>query len=359
MTSKYALIMAGGAGTRLWPLSRKDRPKPLLPLVDIERSMFQISVERLYPLFSPEEIFVVANEELTKGLREQAPDLPEANFIVEPLGRNTGPAVGLGAIHVRNRDPGAVMVVLTADHFIADVITFRRVLDATVRLASSGSIITLGIQPTFAATGFGYIERGEKKAEINGIEAYDLKRFAEKPNREAAEAFLSTGCYSWNSGMFIWPVQRVMSEFAQHAPDIYVKLERIAAAIGTSRYTQELAQMWPEMRSVSVDFALMEHVTQDACVIPVDMGWSDIGNFETLYHVLSPRGENVSVGPDPLLIDTHRTLVYSKRLVATIGVEDLIIVDTDDIVLVCRRDQAQDVRQLVERLQESGQYQYL
>lgn len=359
MTSKYALIMAGGAGTRLWPLSRKDRPKPLLPLVDVNRSMFQIAVERLYPLFSPDEILVIANEELTQGLREQAPDLPPENYIIEPVGRDTAPAVGLGAVHIRHRDPNAVMAVLTADHYIADVIAFRRVLDAAVQLAEKGSIVTLGIHPTVPATGFGYIERGQRTATVNGIDAYELKRFAEKPDRAKAEAFLKEGCYSWNSGMFIWPVQRILTEFEKHAPDICSDLENIAATIDTPDYESTLAAVWPEVRRMSIDFAVMEKVRDNAHVIPIEMGWSDIGNFETLYHVLSESGENVSIGPDPLLLETHRTLVYSKRLVATIGVEDLIIVDTDDIVLVCRRDQAQDVRQLVELLKESGQEQYL
>jgi mannose-1-phosphate guanylyltransferase len=229
------------------------------------------------------------------------------------------------------------MAVLTADHYISDVITFRHVLDGAVQIASQGSIVTLGITPSFPATGFGYIERGRQVSLVDGIPAYELKRFTEKPSQEVAETFLRTGCYSWNSGMFIWPVQRVISEFAQHAPDIYEGLERIEATIDTPRYTHELAQVWSEMRQVSIDFAVMEHVKEGACVIPVEMGWSDIGNFEALYHVLSPQGENVSVGVTPLLFDTHRTLVHSKRLVATIGVEDLIIIDTDDIVLVCCR----------------------
>jgi len=329
-------------------------------LVDEHRSMFQLSVERLYPLFSPDRILVVANEELTYGLRKQAPDLPRDNFIVEPMGRDTAPAVGLGAIHIRQRDPGAVMAVLTADHHIADVITFRQVLDVACQMAAQGQIITLGIAPTFPAVGFGYIERGALASTINGIEAYHLRRFTEKPDPSTARKFVSSGRYSWNSGMFIWPVQRVMAEFQQHAPDLYSGLEQVAAAIGTPAYQERLAKVWPEMPRISVDFALMEHIREGAYVIPVEMGWNDIGNFEALYAVLSGKqGANVVVGPEPLLFETRGTLVHSRRLVTAIGVEDLVIVDTDDVVLVCRRDRAQDVKRVVEYLQEHGQDRYL
>ena len=217
MSSTYALIMAGGAGTRLWPLSRKSRPKPLLALLEEERSMFQISVERLYPLFTPEQILVVANAELTPQLQEQAPDLPPENFLIEPSGRDTAPAVGLGAIHVHHRDPDAVMAVLTADHHIADVRMFRKVLKVAIEEAKQGEIVTLGIEPDHPSIGFGYIERGSLLKTTEDIDIYSLARFAEKPDQETAIQFLSTGNYSWNSGMFIWPVSRVMAEFAQHA----------------------------------------------------------------------------------------------------------------------------------------------
>lgn len=357
----YALIMAGGAGTRLWPLSRKSRPKPLLPLIEAERSMFQMSVERLYPLFSPDHIFVVANAELTAELREQAPDVPEENYIIEPAGRNTAPAIGLGAIHIRQRNPNAIMAVLTADHHINDTILFRRTLAAASKAASEdNSIVTLGINPTFPATGFGYIERGLCMKTVDEIDIYDLVRFVEKPNQPDAEAYVKSGHYSWNSGMFIWQVSRVMDEFRQHIPEMYDKLERIAASLGSEQYHSVLADLWQTIPNVSVDYALMEHISENVCVIPVDMGWNDIGNFEALYDILShEEGSNVAVGPSPLLIDTNGTIIYSKRLVATLGVEDLIIVDTDDVLMIAKRDRAQEIKQLVEHLEESEKHTYL
>jgi mannose-1-phosphate guanylyltransferase len=352
--------MAGGAGTRLWPLSREKRPKPVLRLVEKDRSMFQIAVERLQPLFPPERILVVASADLTPLLKEHAPQLPDENYIVEPVGRDTAPAVGLGAIHIRRRDPEAIMAVLTADHYIADVEKFRNVLNVACRVAARGMIVTLGIKPTFASTGFGYIERGPLDQVVEGVEVYVLQRFREKPDQATADSFIADGRYSWNSGMFIWPVQRVMAEFERHAPALYAELERLADAMGTAGYESLLSEIWPQIKRISVDYALMEHIQQGVRVIPVEMGWTDIGNFETLYDILSLQsGGNVIHSKEPLVIDTTRTLVFSDRLVATLGVEDLVIIDTDDVLLICHRDRSQDVKQLVEHLKKNQRNEYL
>jgi mannose-1-phosphate guanylyltransferase len=353
--------MAGGSGTRLWPLSRESRPKPLLPLMEQARSMFTISVDRLHPLFPPERILVVAGPALTEQLKEHAPDLPEENFIVEPEGRDTAPAVGLGAIHIRHRDPEAIMAVLTADHHITDEAMFRKVLDVACRMAADGNVVTLGIEPDSPATGFGYIERGEKVRTVDGVVVHILQRFTEKPVRDVAESYLKTGKYSWNSGMFIWPVRRVMAEFERHAPELYGPLEQIAGAIGQPDYQARLEAVWAGMKRISVDYALMEHVQGAARVIPVQMGWSDIGNFGALYDILSEQAEGdvVHSGYEPIVIDGSRTLVFSDRLVATIGVEDLVIVDTEDVLLICRRDRAEDVKQVVNRLKEDKRNNYL
>lgn len=360
MSNAYAVIMAGGAGTRLWPLSRKRRPKPVLPLVDETRSMFQISVERLVPLFPRERILIVAGAEMTPLLRKQMPDLPPENFVVEPMGRDTAPAVGLGAIHIRQRDPDAVMAVLTADHYISDVAGFRKVLGVACQVAARGEIVTLGITPTFASTGFGYIERGALAETIEGVPVYDLRRFVEKPEAEMAEQLLAAGNYSWNSGMFIWPIRRVMAEFGRHAPDLSAQLERLAASIGQPGYDALIGQLWPDMRKISVDFALMEHISEGIKVIPAEIGWSDIGNFEALYDILSTANKgHVVSGREPLVIDSKRLLIFSKRLVAAIGIEDMVIIDTDDVLLVCPRDRAQDVKALVETLKRNGYDKYL
>jgi mannose-1-phosphate guanylyltransferase len=356
----YALIMAGGAGTRLWPLSREKRPKPLLPLVDDDLSMIQLSVRRLQPLFPKENVLIVAGEGHTDQIREQLPDLPAANFIAEPVGRDSAPAVGLGAIHIRHRDPDAVIAVLTADHYIADEPGFRAVLGAAADVAAEGMVATLGITPTEPSTGFGYIEQGELLQTVGGVEVYRLKRFVEKPDEDTARRFLADGNYSWNSGMFIWQVKRVMSEFAAHAPELNEKLETLAGAIGTQNYDKLLAELWPQMKKISVDYALMEHIHDQIVVIPADIGWNDIGNFEALYDILSEKNEDhVISGQQPILIDSSRMLIFSKRLVAAVGVQDLVIIDTDDALLVCPRDRAQDVKQLVEIIKKEQQHKYL
>ena len=360
MDHLYALIMAGGSGTRLWPLSRKSRPKQVLPLVE-DKSMFQIAVERLDPLLPPERVIVVASGPLTEQLRAAAPQIPAENYIVEPSARNSGPAVGLGAIHIRQRDPDAVIAVLASDHHIAEKARFRDVLAASAELARQGHIVTLGISASFPSTGFGYIRRGKPLAEVGGVQAYVAEQFTEKPDVETAIEFLTSGDYSWNSGMFIWTAERVMDEFRRQQPEMYQGLEAIAASIGTDAYAETLEQNWPMMAKLSIDYAVMEHA-ENIAVIPVDIGWSDVGSWSSLYEVLARDLEGNIVRGDhdnAMRIDTRNTLVVSNRMVVTIGVKDLIIVDTDDALLVCHRDRSQDVREVVDHLRETGLEAYL
>ncbi|NDJ51880.1 MAG: NTP transferase domain-containing protein [Chloroflexi bacterium] len=360
-SNTYALIMAGGAGTRLWPLSRQERPKPLLSLVEAERSMYQIAVERLHPLLTPDRIFVVANEQLSLLLQEQVVDIPPENYIIEPIGRDTAPAVGLGAIHIRDRNPSAIMAVLTADHYITDIPRFHQVLQAAIEMAQRGNIVTLGITPTYPATGYGYIQSGPLMEQMGDLSVYEVTRFWEKPNSETAQEFIESGAYSWNSGMFIWPVQRVMGEFERHAPELNAVLNDLAGKIGHADYDRVFNRVWPKLNRISVDYALMEHIREKLCVIPAKIGWTDIGDFSTLYDILSDgtTNQNVFSGQEPVLIDTNGSLIYSTRMVATIGVEDLVIIDTDDVLLVCRRDRVQDVKKLVNSLKESQRKEHL
>lgn len=356
----YALIMAGGSGTRLWPLSRQARPKQVLPLVE-DKSMFQLAVERLAPLLPPEQVFVVASAPLSEQLRATAPQIPAENFIVEPSPRNSGPAVGLGTIHIRRRDPDAVIAVLASDHHIAEKVRFRAVLAASAKLARQGQIVTLGISASFPSTGFGYIRRGQPLGQVDEFQAYTVEQFTEKPEIETAIQFVTSGEYSWNSGMFIWTADRVMDEFRRQQPQMYEGLGAIAAAIGTDDYAATLERLWPSMAKLSIDYAIMEHA-QNIAVIPVDIGWSDVGSWASLYEVLTGDLEgNVQRGEheDTLRIDTRNTLVVSDRMVVTIGISDLIIVDTDDALLVCHKDRSQDVREVVEHLRAAGHEAYL
>jgi mannose-1-phosphate guanylyltransferase len=356
----YALILAGGMGTRLWPLSRHDRPKQALKLVG-ERTMFEHAMDRIAPVFQPEEIFIVTGAEHGESLAAQAPELPPDNFVVEPVGRGTAPAIGLGAIHILRNDPEAVMAVLTADHFISDVPRFRQALAAAAQVAQEGHLVTLGIKPSFPSTGYGYIEQGESLGDMAGFAVYAAAQFVEKPSAEKAVHMVDSGRYTWNSGMFIWRVDRILDEFQRHMPEFYVQLAEVQAALGTPGYDATLDRVWPQVTKQTIDYGVMEHA-EDVAVIPVDIGWSDVGSWASMLDLL-PADEdgNTVVGPH-VGIDTHSTLVFNKgdkRLVATIGVEDLIIVDTEDALLVCSREREQDVREMVRLLKQGERDEYL
>jgi len=349
----YALIMAGGGGTRLWPLSRQARPKQALRLVG-ERTMFEHAVDRIAPVFQPDQVYVVTGTSHVEQLMLQAPELPAANFLVEPMGRGTAPAIGLGAIHLKRRDPEAVMVVLTADHFIRDVEQFRRVLAAAARVAEKGHLVTLGIAPSFPSTGFGYIKQGEQLDVVDGFPVFRAERFTEKPSAETAFHMVESGLYTWNSGMFIWRVDRIMEEFALQMPDLYGWLAQVEAVLGTPAYESTLQRVWPQVTPQAIDYGVMEGA-EDVVVIPVDIGWSDVGNWSSMRDILpADDEENVVVG-EHVGIGTRRTIVFGgRRLIATIGLEDMIVVDTDDAVLICPREREQEVRELVHRLREMG-----
>jgi len=358
MSSYHALIMAGGGGTRLWPLSRRARPKQALTLVG-ERTMFEHAVDRIASLFQPEEIFVVTGEEHLESLLLQAPELPRANFLLEPVGQGTAPAIGLGAVHLRRRDPQAVMVVLTADHFIRDVERFRRVLTAAAQVAEKGHLVTLGITPSFPSTAFGYIQQGEQLYEVDGFAVFRALRFTEKPSPETAFQMVESGLYTWNSGMFIWRVDRIMEEFARQMPDLYDVLMQIDAVLGTPAYEPTLRRLWPQLVPQSIDYGVMEGA-RDVVVIPVDIGWSDVGNWSSMREILPADADgNVVVG-EHVGLDTRNTIVFGgRRLIATIGLEDMIIVDTDDALLICPVDREQDVREMVRQLREMGRKEVL
>ncbi len=355
----FALIMAGGSGTRLWPLSRQARPKQALRLVG-NRTMFQLSVERLEPLFSPDHAYIVTAAEQVGTLLRQAPQLPGGNFIVEPVPRGTASAIGLAALYLRRRDPDAVMAALTADHYIADRAKFQRVLAAAYEMAQQGHLVTLGIQPTFPSTGYGYIERGEALGEIGGLTAYRVNAFREKPDPATAEAFVADGLHTWNSGMFIWRVDRILAEMQKQMLRFYEQLMQIDAAMGTDRESLVLSFVWPRVAAQTIDYGIMEGA-EDVVVIPADIGWSDIGSWATLLDILpGDENGNVTIDADHLGVDTTKTLIYgNNRLVATIGLSDLIVVDTDDVLLICTHDRAQDVKQIVERLRTNGETRYL
>jgi mannose-1-phosphate guanylyltransferase len=354
----YAVIMAGGSGTRLWPMSRRMHPKQSLQLVG-ERTMFQHAVDRLAPLFPPLQILTVAKADFIPQLSSQVPSLPIENFLVEPEGRGTAPAIGLAAIHLRHRDPGAVMAVLTADHYISDAAGFRRALAVAESIAQTGCLVTLGIKPAFPSTGFGYIQQAEHLADQDGLSAFRVERFVEKPSEEDAIRLVATGNTSWNSGMFIWRVDRVLAEFQRQMPSFYEQLMEIDAAIGSSQYAPVLNRVWAQVGEQTIDYGLMEGACQVA-VIPVDIGWTDVGSWSSLFGLLPGDENGNAFTGEHLAMDTRNTLVVgNKRLIATIGVEDLVIVDTEDALLICTKEREQDVRKVVQQLKQTGRTEWL
>jgi mannose-1-phosphate guanylyltransferase len=349
----HALIMAGGSGTRLWPLSRENRPKQSLNLLG-GRTMFQHAVERLEPLFPIQHVWVVTRAGHIQLLHKQVSSLSAHNFIIEPEGRGTAPAIGLAALHLSLHDPEAVMAVVTADHYIIDTDRFLQVLAAAEQIARQGHLVTLGIHPTSPSTGYGYIEQGQSLGSVNDFPYYRVKRFVEKPDLESATRMVRGGEFSWNSGMFIWQVKRILEEFERQMPDFYSQLIEIAAVAGAPAYQATIQRVWPQVAKQTIDYGIMEGAS-DVAVIPVEMGWSDIGSWSSLTGLL-PVDEygNSAVGTN-LAIDTQRTLVFGeKRLIATIGVRDLVIVDTDDALLVCTKADEQRVKEVVDWLKHNG-----
>lgn len=360
MNHYYAVIMAGGGGTRLWPMSRAAQPKQLLPLVE-DQSMFRVSVERLAPLFTPERIYVVTGERYIDSMCIDCPEIPRENFIGEPVGKNTGPAAALAATVIQQRDPEATIALLTADHHIGLKDRFRDVLKVAYELAQEGRIVTLGISPSIPSTGFGYIRRGEVLREIDDFVCYQSAGFTEKPDATTAARFIQSGDYSWNSGMFIWRADEALRQFEQHQPDIYRAMMTLQPKVDTPAFEATLSHVWERMPKVPIDTGVME-LADNIAVIPVDIGWSDVGSWDALFQVLSlDESGNGYKGKSPnrVVIDTTNSLVYSNKMTVTIGIDDLVIVETDDVLMVCHKSRTQDVRRVVEMLRDMQGDSYL
>jgi mannose-1-phosphate guanylyltransferase len=291
-------------------------------------------------------------------LQTQCPEIPKENYLIEPLPKGTASVVGLAAVALQKRDPDAVMAILTSDHHIGNVSRFIHILEAAYEVAMDGYLVTLGISPTYPATGYGYIQRGDYIGKYRATKVYQALRFKEKPNELDAVQMMSAGDHAWNSGMFVWRVDRILKEITKLMPELANSLKEIAFAWGRDNQSAVIQQIWPVLRSETIDYGIMEGADQVA-VIPVqDLEWSDVGSWDSLFDLL-PGDEdgNIIVGGKHIGLDTQHSLVYvdqGHRLIVTIGVDDLVVVDTGDVLLVCRKDQAQRVRQIVNELKESG-----
>jgi mannose-1-phosphate guanylyltransferase len=355
LSDVYITILAGGSGTRLWPLSRKANPKQVLPLVG-DRSLLRRTVDRICPLVRPEQVFVLTGPEHAEGIAQQAPAIPQENIWIEPSPKGTAPALGLAAMRLAQRGGGqSVMVSVHADHMVKDEEAFRNSIRAAVATARRGFLVTVGIVPTHPETGFGYIERGEVLSQEQGIDVYRVSRFTEKPALPQAQEFVASGSYYWNSGYFTWTLDHILMEYERLLPNLYAQIDIIGTADDID--SPRIQGIWEQIEPVTIDRGIMEHARHVA-VVPAEMGWSDVGSWAALYDVLSQDSlGNAAAGPgEHVAIGTRNTLVqaHSGRLIATIGVENLVIVDTGDALLVMDRERAQEVGVLVDRLRSEG-----
>jgi mannose-1-phosphate guanylyltransferase len=339
-----------------------ERPKQLLPLLGRE-TLFQATVSRLEPLFPPERILVVTIAGQAREMKEQVPSIPEGNYLIEPAPRGTASVVALAAAVLQKRDPQAVMTIQTADHHIRDRNLFGDLIRAAIEVAENKHLVTLGITPTFPSTGYGYIQQGEPLAGAYTYPVYTVKRFMEKPDEVTAQQLLQTGGHSWNSGMFVWRADVILAEIEKQMPELFDAVRAIASVWDSDRREDVVRQRWSNLKSQTIDYGVMEKAERVAVLPAGGLGWSDVGSWDSLFEVLTPDAEgNVAVNAEYVGIDTHDTLVYgagSQRLLVTIGLEHMIVVDSGDVLMVCRTDQAQRVREVVERLRKDRQDKYL
>jgi mannose-1-phosphate guanylyltransferase len=365
MDDYYMVIMAGGGGTRLWPLSRKSRPKQSLNLFD-GRTLFQMAVERLLPLVPAERILIATVPEQIDLLRSQAPAIPKGNFLPEPSPKGTAAVIGLAATYLDAVHPDAVMANLTADHLITEGGRFRELLQAAYQVARHGQLVTLGIRPTHPSTGYGYIHFGAEIGEYGGFRVYESLGFTEKPPLERARAFLTSGDYAWNSGMFIWRVGRVLEEIGRWMPALAGALAEYGHARGEAGEREVLGRAWARLENQTIDYGVMEKADGVAVIEAGDLGWHDIGTWDRLIE-LGARDEhgNLARAADSILLNTHDSMVFQQaldgesRLIAVLGMQDVVIVDTGDALLICHRRAAESVKALVKELEDRGKGKYL
>ncbi len=357
----YVVVLAGGSGTRLWPRSRQRHPKHLLELVT-ERSMLQETFDRVSDAVPATNILVVTEQSHADIIRQQLPELPPDNVLVEPARRGTGPAIGWAATHVQRRDPDGVMAVFPSDHVIVRRDEFLSVLLLAAEMAASTeALLTFGIQPSEPSTEFGYIHRGELHSTHDGRPVFWVESFKEKPDAERAHHFLESGEYLWNSGMFCWKASVILREIERLMPELACGLKKLQAAIGSPHEPTTVGEVYPTLPKDTIDYGVLEKAER-VLVVPADIGWSDVGTWSALLDVLArEQGANVALaGGELLAIDTRNTLVCAPhKLVATVGVEDLVIVDSDTALLVCHRDRAADVKKIVEQLEAEERHEHL
>jgi mannose-1-phosphate guanylyltransferase len=355
----YPVILAGGRGTRFWPLSRKKRAKQLLAL-DGKQTMIQQTVTRLLPLAPPRQFWIISNDDLRPAILQQLPKLPKTQVLAEPLGRNTAPAIGLAGFLLLREHPDAVIGMFPSDHVIGDEQNYRTTIERGAELAAAGeNIIVLGIRPNRAETGYGYIEA----AGLFEGDALRVRRFTEKPNAEKAATFVAAGNYFWNSGMFLWSARTLANALREHLPKTASLLEEIAAAFGTRNFAARFRSLYPKCENISIDYAVLEprsakgEEASNLFCLPADFAWNDLGSWTALHehHTAksTPPEGNIIDSAGAFVLNAHGNYVHAPgKFVATVGVSDLVVVETEDALLITTRHHAQDVGKVVKHLDE-------
>ena len=353
-----AVLLAGGRGTRFWPRSRTRTPKQLLNIIGHD-TMLRQTMARLESLVPSRHIWVVTNGEQAAAVRRELRNLAPSHILAEPVGRNTAAAIALAATHLARLHGDALMAVLPSDAYVRNIARYRMLIRAALHQARTpGSLVVLGIPPTRPETGYGYIERGAPMAPSLGVPVYSVRRFTEKPAPPEARRYVASGKYFWNAGMFLWRVSTFLENLKRFLPATYGALGELAGAIGTRRYDSVLRRIYPRLENISVDYAVMEPATRvrgpsRVSVIPANVGWSDIGSWAAVYELLAEKtGQNVSAGPLCALDATGNYFWSPQKLVAAIGVSDLVLVDTEDALLLSARDRSQDVGKIVKWLEK-------
>ncbi|MEM7449231.1 MAG: mannose-1-phosphate guanylyltransferase [Myxococcota bacterium] len=350
---RYSVIMAGGSGTRFWPLSRRARPKQLLALAGQDETLIAATARRCLSLVTEDHTYVVTSTTLLEATSSALPGIPQAHILAEPAARNTAPCIGWAASVIGRMDPDAVIAVLPADHHIENEASYLQTMETAFSAAEKGHLVTVGITPTRAEIGYGYIEVGPEVD--SGV--YRARRFVEKPNRSRAEQFLSSGNFLWNSGMFFFRCDVILRCIRQHLPGLGAQLSAYDRAAAEGQEAELVSATYSELPSVSIDHGVMEKV-EEVAVVPGNFGWSDLGSWTTAWELAPQDSDENASGCDHVLIDSKGCLVRSPegKLVAMVGVRDLVVVDTEDALLVVPRDRAQEVRSIVASLKDRGDH---
>lgn len=352
-----ALIMAGGRGERFWPKSRKNMPKQFLSLTDDGKTMIQLTVERISPMVKIEDIYVATNKDYKSLVLEQLPGLPEQNVLCEPVGRNTAPCIGLGAMHIAKKYDDAMMFVFPSDHLIKFNKMFIRTLqDACDVAEKNDNLVTIGVVPDYPETGYGYIKFD---SQITEGQSYKVDRFVEKPSLEVAKEYLSTEEYLWNSGMFIWKISSILKNFQKFMPETYEALKRIQDAIGTEQEETVLEKEFHGIQSQSIDYGIMEKA-EDIYILLGAFGWDDVGSWLAVERIKKTNEFGNVVNGNIITVNTHNCVIQGEnKLIATVGLEDMIVVDTEDATLICSKDHASDIKKVLENLKICNREEYI